>query len=167
MGVPSYSKPPATISLRPMTMSLRSSGQAALGRTPREDGAARRSTPTRSRSWRRMMALVGWVVPSMALPSAAGSSTWAITALTAAWMPPIGSAVVAALVAATTVPAESTTTASVLVPPTSTPSLSDFIAGSPTSSLALPEVHAGSPDSSLALPEVHVVDVVAEGPRAH
>ena len=30
-----------------------------------------------------MIALVGWVVPSMALPKAAGSSTWASTATTA------------------------------------------------------------------------------------
>ena len=126
-GVPSYSKPPSMIWLRPMTRSRRSWGQLALGRTPSDEGAASRSTPTRSRSRRRMMALVGCVVPSMALPSREVSSIWSMTVVIASMMPSMGSGVVAVFVSTMMWPLPSTTTASVFVPPTSTPSRRSFI----------------------------------------
>ena len=64
-SLPSYSKPP------PMTAVLtaiffRSSAQSTMGGMPTVAGAPRRSTPMGARCLRSTMALVHWVVPSMA-----------------------------------------------------------------------------------------------------
>ena len=120
ISAPVYSLPPSMMAETPMTMSRMSEGQAAPGLTPNEDGAARRSTPTVSRPRRWMMALVGWVVPSMALATRLLSTPWS-TSLSDSRMPSMGSGVVATLTALITEPSASMTTASVLVPPTSMP----------------------------------------------
>ena len=117
---PSYSNPPRRIAALPMTVSWRSFGQAMPGRIASDAGAASRRMPIGSRSRRRMMALAGWVVPSIAWVMCA-RSTSAMTSSSAIRMPSLGSGVVAVLVLDRTLPPSSTTTASVFVPPTSMP----------------------------------------------
>ena len=117
---PSYSKPPWAIIVGPRIAARRSAGHAEPGFTEYEPGAASRSTPTRSRPRRWMMALAGWVVPSIAW-AMRDRSTVPTTPSMALRMPSSGSGVVGTLIVARTAPEPSTTTASVLVPPTSMP----------------------------------------------
>ena len=64
-SLPSYSKPPPTTAL-PAQMTCRSSAQSTMGRMPRLAGAPMRRMPKGARCFRSTMALVHWVVPSMA-----------------------------------------------------------------------------------------------------
>ena len=104
-------------------MAARSSGQSVSGGIAAVDGSASRITPTGSRPLRSSTAFVKCVVPIMtASMSRAGAARGASTAPIALTIPPVTSAVVGVLCEATTSPS-TTTTASVFVPPTSTPIL--------------------------------------------
>ena len=64
-SLPSYSKPPPTMVL-PAQKAFKSSAQSTMGKIPRLAGAPMRKTPKGARCLRSTMALVHWVVPSMA-----------------------------------------------------------------------------------------------------
>ncbi len=72
----------------PRLTAARSSAQSTMGGMPTEAGAPTRSTATLARLLRSTMALVHWVVPSMARPMRARSAPLASsTASTASMMP--------------------------------------------------------------------------------
>ena len=122
-SLPSYSKPPPTMTLS-TAIFFRSSAQSTMGGMPTVAGAPMRMTPMGARFLRSTMALVHWVVPSMAWPMALGSTPdWRMTPRMASTMPSYTSEVVWRLTSATTLKFSSISTASVLVPPTSMPSL--------------------------------------------
>ena len=70
-SLPSYSKPPPTMTLS-TAIFFRSSAQSTMGGMPTVAGAPMRMTPMGARFLRSTMALVHWVVPSMAWPMALG-----------------------------------------------------------------------------------------------
>ena len=117
---PSKWCPPPITRASARAASRRSAGQSASGGTAVVAGAPMRSTPTRRRPRRSTMALVHWVVPSIACWTAARSCP-SSTASSASRTPDSMSDVVGRLTAARTVLSWASSTASVLVPPTSIP----------------------------------------------
>ena len=100
-----------------------SDGQSVNGMIPREDGKAIRMIPTGSKPRRSTNALVKCVVPIITFSISAGATPDdARTSLIASTMPSLTFSVVGDLWAANTA-VPPMTTASVLVPPTSTPIL--------------------------------------------
>src|SRR5215831_1521124 len=147
IGRLSNSKPPPTMTSPADTASRRSGGHVDSGGTASVAGAPSRTTATRRRPRRSRIALVAWVVPSI---------TWVIrsgvtegeprTAVIARSMPSLTSGVVGTFAFATRRSSPSSTTASVLVPPTSTPSRSS--------------------DRSMELLDRYVREVITKRPRA-
>ena len=122
-SLPSCSKPPPMI-LLPTAIPWISSAQSSMGRTAIVAGAPSRRMPMGARFFRSTMALVHWVVPSIAwrilvlsIPDTRSTSR------TAQRIPSYTSPEVGYFISATTCKFSSMSTASVLVPPTSTPSL--------------------------------------------
>src|SRR6516162_4722067 len=105
----------------PRTEWARSSGQSQNGGNEALAGNPMRTAATRARSRRWTTALTKWVVP-ITTPSIAPRATsgWPASSARAVTMPAVTSAVVGVLIACTTRPSSSST-ASVLVPPTSMP----------------------------------------------
>src|SRR6516165_2746579 len=105
----------------PRTELARSSGQSQKGGSEALAGSPMRTAATRARSRRWTTALTKWVVPitTPSIPPRATSICPASSA-SAVTMPAVTSAVVGVLTACTTRPSSSST-ASVLVPPTSIP----------------------------------------------
>src|SRR2546429_4426635 len=119
---PSNSMPPFTIVVPTEIVSVRSRGHPNIGRTLRVAGPPILITATRRRFRRSSTALVAWVVPSMTWLIRCGSAPGVpSTASMAATIPDVMSTVPATLALAITRSAASMITASVLVPPTSTP----------------------------------------------
>lgn len=86
-SLPSYSKPPPMTAVS-TAMERRSSAQSTMGGMPTVAGAPMRSTPMGARWRRSTMALVHWVVPSMAWPiSLRSTPDSSSTARTASRMP--------------------------------------------------------------------------------
>ena len=86
-SLPSYSNPPPMTAVSTAT-AFRSSAQSTMGGMPTVAGAPMRSTPMGARRLRSTMALVHWVVPSMAwLISFRSTPDSSRTALTASTMP--------------------------------------------------------------------------------
>src|SRR6516164_2868246 len=121
IGRPSKSCPPSSMNTSPRTEPARSSGQSQNGGSEALAGSPMRTAATRARSRRWTTALTKWVVP-ITTPSIVPRATsgWRASFASAVTMPAVTSAVVGVLIACTTRPSSSST-ASVLVPPTSMP----------------------------------------------
>ena len=126
-GRPSYSCPPSTIMTLPRTWSAKSFGQSANGGSAAPLGSPIRSAPMCSRSRRWTTAFVKCVVP-MTTPSScpASPSNSSSRAVKAETIPDVTSSLVGLFTAAST-RFVSTSTASVFVPPTSTPMRLTFL----------------------------------------
>ena len=100
---PSNSIPPGTTTAPADTTAVRSAGHSNIGRTPSVAGAPIRMTATRRSLRRSSTAFVACVVPSMAcVIRDASILDAAITASSAATMPPVTSGVVGTLALAST-----------------------------------------------------------------
>ena len=100
--------------------SFNSSGQSTRGGRSWVAGRDKRMTAVGDRLRRSSRALVKWVVPTITASTCAPRGFWASSSVTAAIMPEVTSGVVGDLAAPASC-APSIRTASVLVPPTSTP----------------------------------------------
>ena len=117
---PSNSWPPRTRKVRAPSASRSSAGQSTSGGSDSVAGSARRSTAVGARRFRSSRALVRWVVPTITAPTRRPGGRWRTASRSASRIPEVTSAVVGRLAAPASA-APSMRTASVLVPPTSTP----------------------------------------------
>src|SRR5690606_15901102 len=114
---------PPIIWMRAPAASTRSSGQPAIGGTPSAFGSDTRNTATRVRSRRCTKAFTNWVVPIITAAILSRCSGAAASTAETALMTPLRTSAVVKLFAEASTSLPRISTASVLVPPTSMPSL--------------------------------------------
>src|SRR6266480_3577676 len=129
MGRPSNSWPPSSITASPRTIAARSSGQSTNGGSEAEAGSPIRIAATGVRSRRWTTALVKWVMPTMTASMDARSTRDSSSSVRSARPIPVVTSGVVGVFTAWTTRASASRTASVLVPPTSIPSLRVILTG--------------------------------------
>ena len=120
MGRPSHSWPPSTMKTGPRTIPASRSGQSQNGGREALAGRPTRTAATRARPDPVSTAFVKWVVPITTRETRPVSAPSPSTPRSAVNTPEVTSSVVRALISARTFPPR-ISTASVWVPPTSTP----------------------------------------------